>query len=79
MLRITQTGDTLKLEGKLVGPWVGALREVSASAGQVWLDLSAVSFIDTAGLTLLRDLLARGATVVSCSRLVEELLQREAQ
>src|SRR5262249_3251713 len=56
---------TLKLEGKLVGPWVLELRRacdvLEAPPGCVRLNLSAVTFIDPAGIELLGDLIRRGA------------------
>jgi ABC-type transporter Mla MlaB component len=88
MLRITHThGDdlvsTLKLEGKLLGPWVTELaRSCDAlpySPERLRLDLSAVSFVDEPGVALLRDLLRRGATLAACSGLVAELLHGEGQ
>lgn len=84
MLRITRVAGpepahALKLEGKLVGPWVAQLRESCDSGGQLRLDLSAVSFVDPAGVTLLRELLVRGATLASCPGLVAELLHAEAR
>jgi anti-anti-sigma regulatory factor len=86
MLRITRiTGNDsaprLKLEGKLLGPWVGELKRACAepaeSAGGLCLDLSAVTFVDAAGLKLLRELLGRGITLAACSGLVAELLHVE--
>jgi ABC-type transporter Mla MlaB component len=83
MLRITHPEghgsiSTLKLEGKLVGPWVTELarscNELACSADCLRLDLSAVTFVDGPGLALLRDLLGRGATLAACSGLVAELL-----
>lgn len=63
MLRITthETKDAviLSLEGELIGPWVQEVeqcwRKVFASLGDrsVHVDLSAVSFVDTAGGALL--------------------------
>ena len=63
MLRITihDTKDAviLSLEGELIGPWVQEVeqcwRKVFASLGDrsVHVDLSAVSFVDTAGGALL--------------------------
>lgn len=84
MLRITQlspsdTGATLKLEGKLVGPWVAELQQICRQLGAVKLDLSAVTFVDNAGLSLLRDVLGQGASLASCSGLVAELLHGESQ
>jgi hypothetical protein len=83
MLRITrmagpEPAETMKLEGKLVGPWVDALRECCAGQEGLHLDLSAVSFIDAAAVKLLRELLARGMTC-TCSALVAELLNTEGR
>jgi anti-anti-sigma regulatory factor len=70
--------STLKLEGKLVGPWVGELRrafeEVQVPPSRLALNLAAVTFIDSAGLQLLGDLLHRGATVYGCRGFIAELL-----
>jgi ABC-type transporter Mla MlaB component len=86
MLRITQiesgpTVQTLKLEGKLVGPWVEELARFSRQSilnqTQPDLDLSAVAFVDGAGLELLREMLSKGARLTACSGLVAELLGRE--
>ena len=85
MLRINQvedgTGLTLRLEGKLLQPWVA---EVEAACGE-WmtggralrLDLASVSFVDEAGAKLLTTLLGRGAALVACSNFVVALLHRE--
>ena len=86
MLRITHTRGhdsvlILRLEGKLLGPWVAELarscNELLCSANCLRLDLSAVTFVDGPGVALLRDLLGRGATLAACSGLVAELLHVE--
>jgi hypothetical protein len=86
MLRITHTQGhdsvlTIRLEGKLLGPWVTELarlcNEPACPPDCLRLDLSAVTFVDRPGLTLLRDLLGRGATLAACSGLVAELLRGE--
>jgi ABC-type transporter Mla MlaB component len=83
MLRITRTtidgGATLlKLEGKLLAPWAGELLDqCNGSAGRVQLDLARVSYVDRAGVALLNELRARGATIVACSGFVAELLHAE--
>ena len=86
MLRITHAQghdsiSTLRLEGKLVGPWVTELarscNELPCPPNRLRLDLSAVTFVDGPGVALLRDLIGRGATLAACSGLVAELLHLE--
>jgi ABC-type transporter Mla MlaB component len=88
MLRITHAPgrdsvSTLRVEGKLLGPWVAELarscNEVSCSPDCLRLDLSAVTFVDGPGVALLRDLLGRGVTLAACSGLVAELLHLESR
>ena len=86
MLRITQLsqkgrGLTIKLEGEVVGAWVGAARDACAARGRrprrLRLDLAAVTYVDAAGVQLLRDLVAEGAEIAACSSFVGELLHLE--
>jgi ABC-type transporter Mla MlaB component len=85
MLRIAPVDDgkgraipALKLEGKLLGPWVielsRACEELGVPPNALCLNLTEVSFIDSAGLELLRDLIRQGATISGCSGFIEELL-----
>jgi ABC-type transporter Mla MlaB component len=71
---------TLKLEGKLVGPWVDELSracdELQTSPSGLCLNVSAVTFIDPAGIKLLGDLIRRGTTIRECTGFIEELLGR---
>ena len=63
MLRITieeaPLAVTLRLEGKLIGPWVKEVEQcwrnalVNLGPRTILIDLSAVSFMDTAGQALL--------------------------
>jgi hypothetical protein len=84
MLRITQVDApdsalTLRLEGKLRGPWVEELLRVCTplSASPLRLDLAAVTYVDGPGLDLLRALLRGGITVGACSDFVAQLLHAE--
>ena len=86
MLKITRSTDNgsallVKLEGKLLQPWVEELARVcTPPAGTVVgirLDLSAVTFVDEAGVRLLRELLDRGVGVAAASGFVTELLRLE--
>jgi len=87
MLRITRrvgngSGETLKLEGKLQGPWVDEAHNAhalsAAPASATCLDLSGLTFADGAGEALLRELIRSGAQVVACSSYIAELLQLSA-
>jgi hypothetical protein len=70
----------IKLEGKLLKPWVDEVRchFRAADAGSSYgLDLSGLSFADRPGVDLLQQLLRQGVRLHSCSPFVAELLQRE--
>jgi ABC-type transporter Mla MlaB component len=83
MLRITtthrdQATRTIKLEGKLVGPWIVEL-ESAYSTSQVSpdcirLDLHGLTFVDAEGAQLLASLIRDGARVIACSGFVAEIL-----
>jgi ABC-type transporter Mla MlaB component len=84
MLRITRlvgndSVDTLKLEGKLQGPWVNEVHDACAlsvaHASCTCLDLSGLTFADGEGAALLRELIRSGAQVVGCSSFIAELLR----
>jgi anti-anti-sigma regulatory factor len=70
-------GLTIKLEGELLEAWVGAARDACAIRGRRprRLDLSAVTYVDAAGVQLLRDLMAEGVEIAACSGFVGELLR----
>jgi hypothetical protein len=87
MLRIARIerpgrGCILRLEGRVIGPWVEELRrsceEALASSSPVALDLSGVSFIDRPGVPLLLCLRDRGVALVNCSGFVSALLKGQA-
>jgi hypothetical protein len=87
MLKITRLfpkgrGLTIRLEGELLGPWVGSVRDACAVRGRrrrrLRLDLVAVTYVDAAGVQLLHDLAAEGAEITACSSFVGALLHREA-
>ena len=85
MLRITKTheadGPVLKLEGKWLAPWTDEVRsacdDLADAAPQLRLDLRDVSYIDSSGVELLKNL-RRAGYALSCSRFVEAVLQTEA-
>ena len=83
MLKITQTnshgcGAIVKLEGKLLQPWVDEVRAVflpPLPESLPRLDLASLTFVDAAGADLLRQLLRQGVAIESCSAFVAALLQ----
>jgi hypothetical protein len=87
MLRITTiqhdgSPAVLRLEGKLLEPWIGALHDAcrlaSGRAALPVLDLSDLSFVDAPGTIALRDLRRRGVQLQGCSPLVAELLKENS-
>ena len=84
MLRITPTDSSkdqviLRLEGRVAGPWVTELWKACEKAlgeGQALvLDLAGVSFLDSAGVTLLRKFRSNGVELAECSAFVTEQLK----
>jgi hypothetical protein len=84
MLRIVrnETGNgqaTLRLEGQVIGPWVGELEQVCApilaSGVGLLLDLSGVSFLSREGVLLLCRLRDRQVPVLNCSAFVMEQIK----
>jgi ABC-type transporter Mla MlaB component len=81
MLRITPALDglrpCLRLEGRLVGPWVAELASAVEQHAPTMpaLDLAKLQFVDGPGLDLLGALQRRGAALVAASPFVAQLLQ----
>ena len=82
LLRITiQEGSgpaTLKLEGKLAGPWVEEVRQAwrSRSATEaIVVDLFDVSFVDASGKDLLAEMWQGGADFVADSPLMKQVIE----
>jgi len=81
MLRINPSPavslTTIALEGKLMAPWLPALRlavESARAEGAVRLNLSGLSFIDPAGIEALKSLRGVGVDLTGASRFIQELL-----
>jgi len=77
MLRITEIGtETLRVEGRLTGPWVDELRRLCAGrSGVRQLDLSGLTFADIGGAALLKELAAGGVIIRDSSRFLDQLLR----
>ena len=82
MLRMTRSAtnsvETLILEGKLLRPWVEALRaEVEAISGKALrarIDLAALSFVDAAGAKQLLEFERQDIELVGASVFIRGLL-----
>ena len=84
MLKISQAEKanhsvTLKLEGRVVGEWVGELRQVCETllteGRSLKLDLADVTFADASGVAALSSFKSRGVTFSNCSPFLEEQLK----
>jgi ABC-type transporter Mla MlaB component len=84
MLKISQTGPsnhsvTLKLEGRVVGPWVAELRRICeplmGEQSHLKLDLADVSYVDLEGVATLTDFQSRGVRLNNCSPFVEQQIK----
>ena len=86
MLKISEPSapgaTTLKLEGRLIGPWVEQLRETCethlAQERRLQLDFTDVAYADRGGVLLLMKLRARGVELVNCSPFLAEELKANA-
>jgi RNA polymerase sigma-70 factor (ECF subfamily) len=83
VLRISVTSDSdvsihFQLEGKLIGPWVEELRQLSDTAllrnKTITLDLKKLWFTDLEGAGLLRDLHQRQVSQINCSQFITQQL-----
>jgi ABC-type transporter Mla MlaB component len=89
MINKVETPDviTLKLEGRLVGPWVKELAFLWNSAvgleqKSIRVDLSAVTYVDATGVELLTLILQGGARITatgSLNQLLVEEISRAAR
>jgi hypothetical protein len=82
MLRITRVdaeeGALVRLEGRLVGPWVSELRSFIAAhpdGAKRRLDLAGLEFVDRDGARLLVELRTAGAEIISARPYVADLLE----
>jgi ABC-type transporter Mla MlaB component len=84
MLRISEVQPpnhsvTLRLEGRVAGPWVAEARkaceDVLAGGRVLKLDLAEVEFLDAEGVALLADFRSRGVAFVAYSPFVEAQLK----
>jgi anti-anti-sigma regulatory factor len=83
MLKVTTTAQnqmvTLKLEGKLAGPWVQEVNRVWIDAAQsprkgCVVDLRSVTFIDRSGQALLANMSRQGAELIAADCLTRDIV-----
>jgi anti-anti-sigma regulatory factor len=83
VLRITTVDGngqipTLKLEGRIDAAQSGELTRAAmlafAGSARLLLDMSGVTFVDRAGVTVVHGLCIRGAELTGCSPFIETLL-----
>jgi anti-anti-sigma regulatory factor len=86
MLRITRSVEnhssvTLKLEGRIVSQWVAVLEQECLLLRQkkqnVVLDFSSVTFIDSQGIEMLKQLLSQKIKIINCPAFILETLNHE--
>jgi hypothetical protein len=86
MLKVTCSRDVedrsvLRLEGKLLAPWIEVVRQAITNGdpapNALRLDLGSLLFADGPGSRFLAELIAGGAVVVSCSGYLAALLDVE--
>ncbi len=85
MLKITvernHQSATVKLEGKLAGPWVEELerswRELAndIQGNSILVDLAGVNFIDSAGKKLLTRMVGQGAELRAASLMTQYIIE----
>jgi anti-anti-sigma regulatory factor len=83
VLRITRVNatddsDTLKLEGRVAGPWVDELARLTRAHSEgrrLVLDVTDVSFADEAGIRLLQELADHKAELRGASMFLASLME----
>ena len=88
MLRITvvessRSAVTLRVEGRIAGPWVEKLRttcnvHTDPDQIQLYLDLEDISFADSAGIALLKELRDQGVALSRVSPFLTELFKNDS-
>ncbi len=77
--RLAETASevTLKVEGQVIGKWVSVLANecegIICEGKDVSLDFAGVTYVNSSGIELLRDLRTRGLCVLNVPPLLEDL------
>ena len=79
LLNTNHHAVTLRLEGRVAGPWVGEVRtaceKILSEGRALKLDLADVLYVDPDGVALLAGLRSRGISLADCSPFVAEQLK----
>ena len=79
LIEAARETPTLRLEGRVIGPWVEELRrsceQALARGPGLELDLSDVFFVDRDGVELFQSLQKRQVMLLNCSGFVAEQLR----
>jgi len=72
----------LRLDGSLTGPWVHELRLMCESkrvdSGAMQIDCGGITFVDAAGVALMRGLQSKGVRLVNCSPFIKMQLAQNS-
>ncbi len=80
-LETTKAGPTIKLEGRLVGPWVDEFQKfwqssrLSDQRDQIRVDLKAVTSVDEIGKSLLKEIHQQGGTLIASGCLTKAIVE----
>jgi anti-anti-sigma regulatory factor len=87
MVRISESGSlngirAVKLEGRVVGPCVSEVQtycqRILSEGLRLTIDMAEVSFLDSSGVGLFRDLTSQQVRLLNCSPFLNELLKPAA-
>lgn len=87
MVRISESGSSdgvraVKLEGRVVGPCVTEVQtycqRILSHGVTLTIDMAGVSFLDSRGVGLFKDLMAQQVRLLNCSPFLNELLKPAA-
>jgi ABC-type transporter Mla MlaB component len=85
MLRVSDLGEgcegaVLRLEGEMIGPWIGVVKKACEPfvGHGLTLDLTDLSHADRDGVALLKELVSLKVRLINCSAFLTEQLKAES-
>ncbi|MGD9852875.1 MAG: STAS domain-containing protein [Nitrospirales bacterium] len=78
-VKATQDGTTtVEIEGRIVSEWINVVETecqgLLAQGNEVVLDFTAVNFVETEGVRMIRRLITKGCRVVNCPPFIHQIL-----